>query len=121
MRSGGTISPASTRRCPSTRTRRGACRSRSRDARSWSASSPAHRAAFQATPAKYEPQYGGFCSNGAPYAVKLGSDPTQFEIRGGRLFIFGDIQGHEMWLLDWHDNIRHGDELWPSIKDRGWR
>src|SRR5205814_9304699 len=39
-----------------------------------------HRVAFLAAPAKYEPQYGGFCSNGAPYGVKMGSDPTQFEI-----------------------------------------
>jgi YHS domain-containing protein len=80
-----------------------------------------HRAAFSQSPAKYEPQYGGFCSNGAPYGVKLGSDPTQFEIRDGRLFIFGDILGHEMWLLDERDNIAHADELWPKIRDKGWR
>jgi YHS domain-containing protein len=80
-----------------------------------------HRAAFLATPAKYEPQYGGFCSNGAPYGVKMGSDPTQFEIRDARLFIFGDVQGRELWLLDEGDNIRHADELWPSIEDKGWR
>ena len=78
-------------------------------------------AAFLASPAKYEPQYGGFCSNGAPYAVKLGSDPTEFEIRDGRLFIFGDILGHEFWKLDERDNIRRADELWASIRDVGWR
>jgi YHS domain-containing protein len=82
---------------------------------------PEHRAAFMASPAKYEPQYGAFCSNGAPYAVKLGSDPTQFEIRAGRLFIFGDILGHEMWLLDEKENIEHADQLWPGIRDKGWR
>jgi YHS domain-containing protein len=80
-----------------------------------------HRAAFTRAPAKYEPQYGGFCSNGAPYAVKLGSDPTQYEIRDGRLFIFGDVLGREMWLLDEKDNIAHADALWPEIKDQGWR
>jgi hypothetical protein len=53
--------------------------------------------------------------------VKLGSDPTQFEIRDGRLFIFGDILGHEMWLLDERNNIAHADELWPRIRDKGWR
>lgn len=80
-----------------------------------------HRIAFAAAPARYEPQYGGFCSNGAPYAVKLGSDPTQFEIRDGRLFIFGDVLGREMWLLDPAGNIAHADELWPAIADSGWR
>ena len=81
----------------------------------------AHRDAFVAAPAKYEPQYGGFCSNGAPYGVKMGSDPTQFEVVDGRLFIFGDVQGKEFWLLDRDDNIRHADLLWPGIRDKGWR
>jgi YHS domain-containing protein len=91
------------------------------DGRTYYFASPEHRETFVKAPAKYEPQYRGFCSNGAAYAVKLGSDPTQFEIRDGRLFIFGDIIGHEMWLLDERDDIRHADELWPGIRDEGWR
>jgi YHS domain-containing protein len=91
------------------------------EGRTYYFASPEHRAAFTTAPVKYEPQYGGFCSNGAPYGVKLGSDPTQFEIRDGRLFIFGDILGHEMWLLDERENVRHADELWPGIRDEGWR
>jgi hypothetical protein len=79
------------------------------------------RKAFLASPAKYEPQYGGFCSNGAAYNVKLGSDPTQFVIRDGRLFIFGDIMGREFWLLDPETNVRHADGFWPELKDEGWR
>jgi hypothetical protein len=51
----------------------------------------------------------------------MGSDPTQFEVRDGRDFIFGDVQGREFWLLDEADNVRHADELWPSIADKGWR
>ena len=80
-----------------------------------------HRRAFAAAPARFEPQYGGFCSNGAAYKVKLGSDPTQFEIRDGRLFVFGDILGHEFWLLDERENIGHADAVWPQIRDKGWR
>jgi YHS domain-containing protein len=91
------------------------------EGRTYYFATPEHRASFVAAPAKYEPQYGGFCSNGAPYAVKLGSDPTQFEIRDARLFIFGDILGHEMWLLDWKTNIERADRLWPQIRDKGWR
>src|SRR5512142_989442 len=80
-----------------------------------------HRRAFSASPAKYEPQYGGFCSDGAAYRVKLGSDPTQFEIRDGRLFIFGDVLGHEFWLMDEKANVAHADQVWPGIRDKGWR
>lgn len=80
-----------------------------------------HRATFRESPARYEPQYGGFCSNGAPYALKLGSDPTEFEIVDGRLFIFGDILGHELWKLDYRENIKAADVHWPRIRERGWR
>lgn len=91
------------------------------EGRTYYFSSPENRAAFAAAPARFEPQYGGFCSNGAPYGVKLGADPTHFEIRDGRLFIFGDILGHEFWLLDEKRNIERADRLWPEIRDVGWR
>jgi YHS domain-containing protein len=91
------------------------------EGRTYYFASDAHRRAFVQAPAKYEPQYGGFCSDGAAYRVKLGSDPTQFEIRGGRLFIFGDVLGREFWLLDEQANIAHADEVWPGIRDQGWR
>lgn len=76
---------------------------------------------FEASPAKYEPQYGGFCSNGAPFGIKLGSDPTEWEIIDGRLFIFGDIVGHSKWRLDPQFNIKHADQMWPEVRDMGWR
>ena len=81
----------------------------------------AHRKLFQANPAKYEPQYGGFCSNGAPFGIKMGSDPTEWQIVDGRLFIFGDIVGHSKWALDPRFNIEHADRMWPEVKDSGWR
>jgi len=93
----------------------------SHDGRTYYFASEEDRRAFIANPAKYEPQYGGFCSNGAAYNVKLGSDPTQFVVRDGRLFIFGDIMGKEFWLLDPETNIKHADSFWPALKDEGWR
>jgi len=80
-----------------------------------------HAELFRAAPQKYEPQYGGFCSSGAAFAVKLGSDPTAWQIEGGRLFIFGDVIGQTAWQLDPAWNIGHADALWPEIRDRGWR
>jgi YHS domain-containing protein len=80
-----------------------------------------HRALFAADPAKYEPQYGGFCASGAAFALKLGSDPSAWQIEGGRLFIFGDIVGKTAWQVDPAWNIRHGDALWPEARDKRWR
>ncbi len=80
-----------------------------------------HRELFLREPQRYIPQYGGFCANGAPYGIKLGSDPTEFAIYQGRLFIFGDIVGHSYWTLDRAFNVQQADSLWPSIKETGWR
>jgi len=80
-----------------------------------------NRATFLKSPARYEPQYGAFCSNGAAYGIKKSSDPTEFEIVDGRLFIFGDILGHEFWKMHYHYNIQKADELWPEMKNTPWR
>lgn len=80
-----------------------------------------HKQLFDTAPAKYEPQYGGFCSNGAPYKIKLGSDPTEFIVLNGRLFIFGDVLGREMWRLHRDENIANADRVWPDIAEKGWR
>ena len=79
------------------------------------------RALFLRTPWQFEPQYGGFCSSGAAYGIKLGSDPTAWQIHRGRLYIFGDVLGKMAWQLDpdWH--VAHADRLWPEIRAAGWR
>jgi hypothetical protein len=89
--------------------------------RSYYFASAEHKRLFEAAPAKYEPQYGGFCASGAAFAIKLGSDPTSWVVRDGRLFVFGDIVGQVVWELDPAWNIGHADRLWPAIADRGWR
>ena len=76
---------------------------------------------FTANTNRYEPQYGGFCSSGAAYAIKLGSDPSAWQIYEGRLFIFGDILGQTAWQVDPGWNVAHADRLWPQIQDKGWR
>jgi hypothetical protein len=80
-----------------------------------------HRALFQADPQRYEPQYGGFCASGAAFAIKLGSDPTAWAVRDGRLFIFGDVIGKTAWGVDPAWNVAHADTQWPAIAGRGWR
>lgn len=89
--------------------------------RSYYFASAENRALFVANPGRYEPQYGGFCSSGAAFAVKLGSDPSAWVLRDDRLFIFGDVLGKTAWSLDPAWNVEHADQLWPHIAERGWR
>jgi YHS domain-containing protein len=84
-------------------------------------SSAERKARFETDPARYEPQYGGFCASGAAFAVKLGSDPTSWTLYEGRLIIFGDVLGKTAWSLDPKWNVEHADRLWPAIADKGWR
>jgi YHS domain-containing protein len=83
--------------------------------------SPDNKRLFDAQPERYEPQYGGFCASGAAFGIKLGSDPTEWRVVDGRLFIFGDVMGRTAWELDPAWNIKHGDEMWPEARERGWR
>ncbi|MEO5732661.1 MAG: YHS domain-containing (seleno)protein [Rubrivivax sp.] len=78
-------------------------------------------ALFKGSPSRYEPQYGGFCASGAAYALKLGSDPGAWQMREGRLFIFGDVLGKTAWQIDPAWNVAHADRIWPAIAGRGWR
>lgn len=78
-----------------------------------------NRRLFVAQPGKYAPQYGAFCADGAAYGVKLGSDPTEFAIRDGRLYIFGDVIGREFWKLRPQWDIEKGDQMWPEAGSRG--
>ncbi|MEO6626794.1 MAG: YHS domain-containing (seleno)protein [Burkholderiaceae bacterium] len=79
------------------------------------------KALFLRTPWIYEPQYGGFCASGAAYGLKLGSDPTAWQIHDGRLFIFGDVLGKIAWQLDPKWNVENADRLWPEMRATGWR
>ena len=80
-----------------------------------------NQALFATNPAKYEPQCGGFCASGAAFAIKLGSDPTSWQIYNGRLFIFGDVLGQVAWQTDPAWNVGQADKLWPGIAAKGWR
>ncbi len=64
------------------------------------------------------PQYGGYCTNGAVYAIKSGGDPRVFKIVDDRLFIFGAQGALDFWAMDERRNIELGDHYWQTdMKD----
>lgn len=73
-----------------------------------------HRNLFMANPAKYTPQYNGFCSNGAAYAIPLASETDAFKIVDGRLFMFGGAGAKKYWEMDEKTNIERGDYYWRT-------
>lgn len=55
----------------------------------WYFSSAANREAFKKAPARYEPQYGGWCAYAmGKNGTKVEVDPETFKIIDGKLFLF---------------------------------
>lgn len=74
--------------------------------------------AFQSNPAKYAPQYGGYCAMGAALGKKLDVDPTQFKVVDGKLYLNVNADVFQKWSQDVAGNIQKAEANWPLIKDK---
>lgn len=81
--------------------------------------SAGNKAAFDADPAKYEPQFGGFCawavSNG--YTAKI--DPDAFQIVDGRLLLQYNKRIRDKFSADTAGNLAKADANWPGLVEKG--
>ena len=73
-----------------------------------------HRALFDAAPARYLPQYGGYCANGIVYAIPWGGDADSFIVADGKLYIFGGQGSRLAFELDRPGNIKLADDYWAG-------
>ena len=81
-----------------------------------------NKAAFVANPARYQPQYAGFCASGAPYALKAFIGADTFAIVDDKLYLYGSPRSRRNWMQDYADNIRTGDAWWQNeMKDVPYR
>ena len=69
---------------------------------------------FTREPAKYLPQYGGFCANGIAYGIPWGGDPDTWKIIDGKLYIFGGEGSRKYFLMDEKKNLQLADQYWAS-------
>jgi YHS domain-containing protein len=73
-----------------------------------------HKRLFDAEPAKYLPQYGGYCANGIVYGIPWGGDADAWRIDGGKLYIFGGAGSKAAWELDVAGNLALADRYWKD-------
>ncbi len=77
--------------------------------------SAANRDTFLANPARYAPQYGGFCA----YAVSKGYtapiDPQAFSVVDNKLYLNYSKSVRGIWSKDIPGNIVKGDTNWPKL------
>ncbi len=74
--------------------------------------------AFQANPAKFAPQYGGYCAMGAALGKKLDVDPSQYKVVDGKLYLNVNADVFKKWSEDVPGNIAKADANWPSIQNK---
>lgn len=84
----------------------------------WRFASAEHRAAFEAEPAKYAPQYGGHCAWAAAKGYIASGDPEQWSIVDGRLFLNYNARVKQQWYPDRHVLIEQGDRNWPELAEQ---
>lgn len=80
--------------------------------------SAANRDAFVADPARYAPQYGGFCAMGVSLDKKFDGDPKLFRVVGGKLYLNVSPQAEKVWVKDIPGNIAKADGNWPAIQNK---
>jgi YHS domain-containing protein len=71
-----------------------------------------HKALFDKEPAKYIPQYGGYCADGIVYGIPWGGDADTWTMREGKLYIFGGQSSKDAFELDPAANYVLADKYW---------
>lgn len=77
--------------------------------------SAANRDAFLAEPARYLPQYGGWCAYGMARGYKAVVDPAAFTVAGGKLYLNYNAAIAAQWQRNRAREIERADAHWPTV------
>ncbi len=80
--------------------------------------SAANRDRFVREPAKFAPQYGGYCGYGASRGYLASVDPEAFTIMNGRLILQNSKSVLALWKTEPEARLKLADENWPEIVER---
>ena len=69
---------------------------------------------FDSEPAKYLPQYGGYCADGIVYAIPWGGDADTWKMINGKVYIFGGQSSKDAFELDEKTNLALADKYWAE-------
>lgn len=80
-------------------------------------SSAENRDMFSKNPAKYAPQYGGYCAFGAAMGRKFDVDPDAWKIVDGKLYLNNSKKVQVRWSQDIPGFIKGADGNWSKIRN----
>jgi YHS domain-containing protein len=75
-----------------------------------------HRDLFKANPDKYAPQFGGLCAMNLSRGVKRESDPHNWVISNGNLYVFAGETGQQNFVKDAEATAARASSQWKTLK-----
>ncbi len=84
----------------------------------WRFSTADNRAAFEADPEAYAPQYGGYCAYAVSEGYTAKIDPEAWTIHDGKLYLNFNRSVRKRWSADKAARIAQGDANWPGVLSR---
>ena len=81
----------------------------------WRFASAQHKNLFAKEPARYAPQYGGFCAFGVSRGYAVGIDPEAWRVVAGKLYLNYNRDVQTEWVKDIPGYIAKADANWPKI------
>ena len=83
----------------------------------WFASA-AHKKTFESNPAKYAPQFGGFCGYAASINKLAPIEVEYFQVLHGRLVLQHNEKAWKLWHEDVEGNLKKADANWPKLSQQ---
>ena len=77
--------------------------------------SAATKAMFDAEPAKFLPQYDGFCAYGMSLGKKFESDPTVYSVIDGKIYLNKNAEVQKLFAKDTAGLIAKADKEWQTV------
>ena len=76
------------------------------------------KSAFDAIPAKYEPQFGGYCAYGVSQGHLAPVKIEAFQIVNARLLMQYDLEVKGTFNKDQAGNLQKADKNWPGLMEK---
>ncbi len=81
----------------------------------WLFATAEHRAAFAADPARYAPQFGGYCAFAVSRGTTADGDPLRWAVVNDKLYLNNNLLAMKFWDEDRPGNIQAGNSNWELI------
>jgi len=74
-----------------------------------------NKALFDGDPAKYAPQYGGYCAWAVSKGYTASTSPNAWSVHDGKLYLNFNRAIRARWNISKDANIQAGDANWPKV------